>query len=1022
MTAFAGVAVAQVITGTILGNVTDDSKAPLPGVTITLKNLDKGDTRTAITDPAGNYRAPGLNLGRYEVRAELSGFQPVVRTGINVNVGSESTLNFVLKIAQITEAIVVHGDIPIVNTTESTVSYLVDEKKIQDLPLNGRDYASLILLQPNVTLSRASADSSNVGRGVKISVAGSRPNQNLFTLDGTDYNDALNNTPGSAQGNMTGVETIKEFQVLTNTMSAEYGRASGGVFNVVTKSGTNEWRGSLFGFHRDDNLDSKNFFDDEKPAFRRNQFGGSFGGPIIKDRTFFFTSYEGLREFKEITTVATVPDDDARNGVLPGVAPFKVNPLIVPYLNLYPQGNGGRILDSKGNPTGFAEFRGVNPRDSYQNFAMGRLDHSLTDRDSTFLRYVYEDSVLDEPITFPAFPNIVRNKKHVATFEERHLFSSSTLNEFRVGFNSSKPSEDINPLDPHTEIAFVAGKAFGEINVTGLSDVGTDRTNPKSFFSDIYQVTDNFSVVSGRHALKTGFNFENFRYNGNSETRTRGRLRFRSLSDFLKGTTRDFELAKPGSDFQRNYEQSLVGLYLQDDIKVGSRLVVNAGVRWEFVTTPTEKHDKVSNLRSINDSAVTVGGDLFKNHTYKDIAPRLGFAWDIMGDGKTALRGGYGIFYDPPLFFEWRNPIFRSLPYVDRARVSRPTLPIDPTKVVVSGPSDTESFQYDLDPIYVTQYNLNLQRDLGFFDTAVSIGYIGSRGHNLLGQGDVNIAIPEIRADGTQFFKQGSVRRNPKFGIVRAIMQGFRSEYNGATLSLQKRKTHNLQFQANYTYGKTMDNRSGSGGRQEYANGQARTFDPYNFDADWGRADFDVRHNFTFNSSYDLPLGKGRFLEGWQVNLVGTYASGVPFSPIIPGDPDRDATDDNAARPNVVPGCDPKKVPGGRSSNMWFNPACFAFPELGTRGNAKRNSLEGPDYRIVDVALIKTTPLLSGFQLQMRLEVFNVFNRANFDIPANNTDGEAIFDDQGNRLADAGKIFRTVTDGRSWQLALRLLF
>ncbi|HEV8659247.1 MAG TPA: TonB-dependent receptor, partial [Thermoanaerobaculia bacterium] len=555
MTAFAGVGVAQVITGTILGSVTDESKAPLPGVTLTLKNLDKGDTRTAVTGGTGDYRASGLSLGNYEVRAELAGFQPVVRTGVTVNVGSESTLNFSLRIANIAEAIVVHGDVPIVNTTESTVSYLVDEKKIQDLPLNGRDYASLILLQPNVTMSRASADSSNVGRGIKISVAGSRPNQNLFTLDGTDYNDALNNTPGSAQGNMTGVETIKEFQVLTNTMSAEYGRASGGVFNVVTKSGTNELHGSAFAFHRDDNLDSKNFFDDEKPSFRRNQFGGSFGGPVVRDRTFFFTSYEGLREFKEITTVATVPDDDARRGVLPGVTPFNVNPLIVPYLNLYPQGNGGRILDSSGQPTGFAEFRGINPRDSDQTFAMGRLDHSITDRDSAFIRYVYEDSVLDEPITFPAFPNIVRNKKHVATFEERHLFSANTLNEFRLGFNSSKPSEDINPVDPHTEIAFVSGKAFGEINVTGLSDLGTDRTNPKGFFSDVYQVTDNFSVVAGRHALKSGFNFEHFRYDGNSETRTRGRLRFRGLSDFLKGTTRDFELAKPGSDFQRDYRQ-----------------------------------------------------------------------------------------------------------------------------------------------------------------------------------------------------------------------------------------------------------------------------------------------------------------------------------------------------------------------------------------------------------------------------------------------------------------------------------
>lgn len=1013
---------AQVITGTILGNVTDESKSALVGVTLSIKNLDTGDARTAVTDQAGNYRAAGLSLGNYEVRAELSGFQSKVRTGLSITVGREAVVNFTLGVARVSEAIVVRGEAPMVNTTESALSYHVDEKKIRDLPLNGRDYASLILMQPGVTLSRASADSSNVGRGLKISVAGARPNQNLFTLDGTDYNDALNNTPGSAQGMMTGVESIKEFQVLTNTMSAEYGRASGGVFNVVTKSGTNEYHGSLFEFRRSDALDSKNFFADEKPAFRRNQFGGSFGGPFAKDRTFFFGSYEGLRELKDVITVATVPDDDARRGVLPGVTPFTVNAAVVPYLNLYPQANGQRILDSKGNPTGVAEFIGVNARNSHQNFAMARLDHAFTDQDSAFMRYLFDDSELDQPVNFPAFPNIVRNRKHVATLEERHLFSSTALNEFRLGFNGSKPEEDINPLDPHTDISFVTGKPFGEISITGLTEIGTDRTNPKLFFSDVYQATENFSFVKGNHALKTGFNFEHFRYNGNSETRTRGRLRFRTVQDFLKGITRDFELAKPGSDFQRNYRQNLVGLFVQDDVRIGQRLVVNAGLRWEFVTTPTEKNDKVSNLRNIMDPAVNVGGDLFKNQTHKDLAPRLGFVWDVKGDGKTAVRGGFGLFYDPPLFFEWRNPIFRSLPFVDRARVNRPTLPIDPSRVTVSGPSDTESFQYDLKPMYMVQYNVNVQRELGFFDTVLMLGYVGSRGHNLLGQGDANIAIPQIRPDGSEFFPANPVRRNPNFGAIRSIMQGFRSRYNGVVLSLAKRRTDRLQFQTSYTFGKTEDNRSGSGGRQEYANGQARTFDPYDFDKDWGRADYDVRHNFITNATYDLPLGKGRLREGWQINFIGTYASGVPFSPIIPGDPDRDGTDDNAARPNLVPGCNPKNVPGGRSANMWFNPQCFSFPEIGTRGNAKRNSLEGPDMRLLDMALVKTTPISSGLQAQLRLEVFNLLNRANFDLPANDPDGEAIFDDRGIRLADAGKIFRTITDGRSWQLALRLLF
>ena len=1020
---FPAVGRAQVITGTILGRVAaDESGAALPGATISIKNVDIGETRSVPTDAAGNYRAPGLSLGNYEVKAALEGFQVKVRTGISLTVGREAVVDFALGLAKVQESVVVSGEATLIETTESNVSHLVDEKKIRDLPLNGRDFAQLILLQPGVTLSRASAESSNVGRGAKISVAGSRPNQNLFTLDGTDYNDALNNTPGSAQGLMTGVETIKEFQVLTNTMSAEYGRTSGGVFNVVTKSGTNDFHGSAFEFYRNDVLDSKNFFDDEKPRFWRDQFGLSLGGPIVRNKTFFFTSYEGLREFKGITTLSTVPDDDARRGILPGKAQFPVNPNVAPYLNLYPVANGPRILDAKGNPTGVAEFRGVTPTNSNQDFALARLDDILSEEDSIFLRYLYDNSVLDEPTNFPAFPNIVRNRKHMLTLEERHSFSPAVLNEFRFGFSRSQPSEDINPVDPRTDITFVPGNAFGEVNVTGLTDIGTDRTNPKSFFQDLYQVTDNLSLWKGRHAVKLGFNVEYFRYEGNSESRTRGQLRFRGLEDFLRGRTRDFTLSRPGSDFIRNYSQYLVGLYAQDDFQAGSRLTFNLGLRWEFVTTPKERDGKVSNLRNLSDSTVTVGDPLFKNPTYKDLAPRLGFAWDATGDGRTAVRGGFGIFYEQPLFFQYRSPIFRSLPFVDRARISSPTLPINLNNLGSAGPPETESFQYDIKPTSVMQYNFNIERDVGLLDTVASVGYFGSRGRNLFGQGDINTAVPQILPDGTEFFPANSPRRNPNFGIVRAILQGFSSNYNGLHVALAKRPTDGFQFQASYTYGKCIDNRSGAGGRQEFTNGQARTFDPYNFDRDKGRCDYDIRHNAVLNASYDLPLGKGKLLEGWQVNAVATYASGVPFTPIIAGDPDRDGTDDNVARPNRVPGCNPENVSGGRGANQWFNAACYSFPALGTRGNVGRNSLEGPDFKEVDLSLVKTTSLSGGLQLQVRLEVFNLFNWANFDIPSNTQDGATVFDADGAPLADAAKLFRTVSGAREVQLGVRLLF
>jgi hypothetical protein len=306
------------------------------------------------------------------------------------------------------------------------------------------------------------------------------------------------------------------------------------------------------------------------------------------------------------------------------------------------------------------------------------------------------------------------------------------------------------------------------------------------------------------------------------------------------------------------------------------------------------------------------------------------------------------------------------------------------------------------------------------WDSAVTVAYIGSRGTNLMGSGDVNIAVPQI-VNGRQYFPAGSPRRNPAFGTIRMNLQGFRSEYNGVSVGWQKRERRGLQFQASYTFGHAMDNRSGSGGRQEFRNGQARTFDPYNIDLDWGRSDFDVRHTAVFNASYVLPFNGSRLAEGWQVSAVATFAGGVPFSPIIPGDSDRDGSTDNVNRPDVIPGA--STVPsGGRTPDRWYDPAAFAFPGAGYRGNAGRNILEGPGLVVVDFSLVKTQRLAGRTSLQVRFEVFNLLNRANFDIPFNDPDGQALFDESGARVPTAGKIFATSTDAREMQVAVRFLF
>jgi carboxypeptidase family protein/TonB-dependent receptor-like protein len=1002
----------QGTSGVISGTVLDPQGAALSGATVKIKNLETGATREALIDSSGFYRVTGLAPGLYEAQASAKGFTSETRGNLALTIAEAIMVNFTLKVGEARENVTVTVQTVSVETTGATLSGLVDEKKIRDLPLDGRDVTQLIFLQPGVVESRGSAQSSNTGRGARFSVGGARPSQNLFQLDGTTLNDALNNTPGSAQGLLIGVETIKEFRVLTNAYSAEYSRAAGGVFIAVTKSGTNDLHGSLFEFLRNDNLDSRTFFDrcsgsnpncdgGGKPEFKRNQFGGSLGGPIIKSKTFFFGSYEGLREFKGISIPARVPANNMRQAR---------DPRAQPLIDLFPLANGA-VLSG-----GAAEFIGVTPRISSGDFFSVRVDHQFSTSDSLFVRYLLDDSEQTLVRFFPQYPNLSLNRKQVATIEERKIIGSNIVNEARFSFNRTTPSELVP--DPASDVSLVVGRPLGELNVTGLDPIGTDRTNPKLFFQNNFQVADNLSINLGRNNLKMGFSFDRFQFNGRSESRTRGRLRFRSLSDLLNFRVQNLEGSTFDSDFVRGYRQSLIGFYFQDDFKVTSRLTLNLGARYDYVTSPSEVNGKIANLRDITDTAVTVGGDFFQT-TKKGIAPRVGFAYDVFGNGRTAIRGGFGVFHEIPLFNAYRSAAFGSLPFINTSALSAArvtSLPVPSSAFANPGGALlTESVTFDLQPTYVMQYNLNIQQEaLGAIFT---FAYVGSRGVNLLGQGDINTAIPSILSDGRSFFDDDT-RRNPVFDTIRSQIQGFSSNYNGLNVSANRRFGKGLQFQASYTLGKSLDDRSGNSGRQEYSNGQARTFDPYDRGLDYGRSDFDVRHNFTANFTYDLPFGKGlkgfagAAISGWQVNSIVKLASGIPFTPLVAGDPDGDGSEDNAARADLVG--DPNTGP--RTAEQWFNLDAFAEPREGFRGTAGRNIVNGPSFKTVDLSLNKRFALTERFNLQFRIETFNLFNRTNFDLPSNSDDGTTLF------TSGAGRISGIVGTAREIQLGLKLVF
>jgi len=995
----------QATSGTISGTMLDPQGNVLSGAAVKIKNLATGAMREVTSNSSGYYRVTGLLPGRYEVEASAQGFAAETRGDLTLTVAEEIVVNFNLKVGVTKENVNVEVQSVTVETTGSTLSGLVDEKKIRDLPLDGRDITQLIFLQPGVVESRGSAQTSNTGRGARFSIAGARPSQNLFQIDGTTINDALNNTPGSAQGLLLGVETIREFRVLTNTFSAEYGRAAGGVFVAVTKSGSNDLHGSVFEFLRNDELDARQFFDrctssltcdgGGKPEFRRNQFGGSIGGPIIKNKTFFFGSYEGLRELKGITSVAIVPSNSARAGA--------VDPRALPLLVLFPTPNGADFGD------GTAQFIGVTPRISNGDFFTAKVDHQLSSSDSLSLRYLVDDSDFVITRFFPRFPNQSFNRKTLATIEERKFIGSNIVNEARFGFNRSTPSEMVpvpGPNDPGGNLSLIAGRPVGEVNVTGLSAAGTDRTNPKLFFQNDYQFTDNLFINLGRNNLKMGFSYDRFQFNGRSESRTRGRLRFNNVADLLAFRVRNLEGTPLTSDFIRGFRQSLFGVFFQDDFKLTPRLTLNLGARYEFATSPDEVNGKIANLRNITDPLVTVGGTFFETPT-KNIAPRFGFAYDVFGDGKTAIRGGFGIFYEEPLFNAYRQAAFGTLPFIQTTALARaqvPSLPVSPAAFGAGTPL-TEAITFDLRPTYMMQYNLNIQREV--FGAVMSAAYVGSRGVNLFGQGDANTALVP-----------GGPRRNPNFSTIRTAFQGFSSNYNGLNLSANRRFNNGLQFQAAYTFGKSLDNRSGNSGRQEYNNGQARTFDPYNRGLDYGRSDFDVRHTFTANLTYELPFGKGldgvagAALRGWQVNSIVKIATGIPFTPLISGDPDGDGTDDNSARADLIG--DPNTGP--RTANQWYNTNAFVMPPLGRRGTAGRNIVSGPNFRNVDLSLNKSFTLTERLNLQFRAEAFNLFNRANFDLPSNSDDGSTLF------VPGAASINNIIGTAREVQLGLKLVF
>jgi hypothetical protein len=1021
---------AQSLNATLAGIVRDSSGGVLPGVTVTARNVDTNQTRETVTDGQGRYAFPDLAIGTQEITAMLQGFQ-TARRNVPLSIGQNTGVDITLALGTVSETIEVSASTIGVETRSSVVGTLVTREQIENQPLNGRDFSQLILLQPGAVQARSDNGDILTGKGSKISVHGARTTQNAYLLDGTDILDALGRSSGSAQGIVSGIESVQEFTVLTNTFSAEHGRASGGVFNIATRSGTNRLRGSLFEYHRDAALDTRNYFDTEKPPFTRNQYGGSLGGPILTDRIFFFGAYEGLRERLGQTVVEPVPSMAARRGAFlpPGA---QINPAVLPYLALLPE-------PTVDNPTGErALYQGLFKQPSNLDTYNVRVDYLLSQNDSMFVRYTQNDSdiLYLTAELFPNFPNASENNQKFLTASHSRIFSTSVVNNFRYAFNQTSPREYPSPRVTFSDIAFIPGQVVGDVWITGYRRFGTDRSQPRSFYQDLMQVADDLSIVRGAHAFKTGVNLQRFDIQSESASRTRGEFTINTFNDFLLGRSRDFVGLAPGADdTRRHHVQWLIGTYVQDDWKVRPNLTLNLGVRYEFATVPDEVDGKITNLRSPTDPAITVGAPLFQNPTLGNVSPRFGFVYvpsspdSVLGrllgaEGQSSIRGGVGLYYDPPLFSTWGNNTSRQEPYFKQIRVAGAPFPnVYPLLAAGQGFVDTTVMEFDPEATKVLHYNVNVQREL-WREVVVTAGYVGSRGYNLWREADFNIAYP-LEPGGSTFAPIATPqRRNPNFANIRRKVADAQSFYDSLQLSVIARPSAGTMGQVSYTLAKSTDDGSAVLGRLEFSNGQARTVDPYNVKMNRGPSDFDVRHALSANFTWMLPFtGRGglhsALVEGWQLTGIFTALSGIPMTPFFTFDHDRDATTDNEQWPNLAPGLTkPRKI----SRTQYFSADDFVLPAIGTRGTFGRNQIYGPGLVTFDPALSKEF-YFSGDRTksaQLRIEAFNVFNRTNFALPT--VGNLTVFQSATERNPTAGTITRTQTPGRQVQLALILSF
>jgi len=1031
----------QVVGATITGTVHDSSGASLSAATVTVKQSETGAIRTLTTDAEGRFFAPSVPIGPYIITAEHDGFAPTQQAA-TLAVGQSLQLNFVLGVASVQQAVEVTADGSTVNTTTQQTAGLVDERQVKELPLNGRSYDGLLTLNPatvNYTSERSgSVGTSNSSVGNMFAVSGRRPQDNLFLLNGIEYTGAslINVTPGGTSGQLLGVDAVREFNTSTDTYGATYGKRAGAQVSIVTTSGTNKLHGTAFEFIRNSALDARNYFDQGAiPNFQRNQFGASLGGPIKTNKLFLFGNYEGFRQNWGLSSVTLVPDARARLGYLPDSAGNEyyvgVDPSVAPLLALWPEANGPEL------GSGIAESFSHPPQHIREDFGTTRFDYNVGPKDLLFAVYTIDDSTANTPTQNPLSLIDESLREQVASIQEQHVFSPALLNTARFGY--SRASYFFTGYSPVELPGWVAGKPIGVIIISGstasngasqISQAGLNVGSNNTAARNLFTFDDHVYWSRGRHQLEGGVWLQRIQSNDLLAQYQYGQAAFSNLQSFLQGTVKTFTVVPAPTEL--GWRMLAGAAFLEDTIKITPRFELRAGFRSESTNGWNEAQGRAANYAIENGVLQTdpvVGSSALTTNRAKFLPePRVGFAWDVWGNGKTAVRGGFGLYYGLLDTLDYRldqTAPFNTAQTLSNVPVS--SLQITPGSTPPSGSKVSPSnVQPDIDTPAVLNWSLRIEQQV-LPHTSVTVGYIGSHSYHQILSEDMNEPVPTYLADGSAFYPAESKNANPALANTTSWVSQGVGLYNSLVVDVRRSFSGGLQFRGNYTYSKNLDDGS-AWNTSVSGNTPAFVMFPLNPKLDWGPAATDVRHVASFNGSYELPFGpKRRYLQhasrpvrfiayGWAASAIFNVQTGFPFTPQLGYNPTGNGDTRNPVRPNWNPDFKGDLYP--RSVNQYFNSAAFLPPAPGTYGNVSRDALTGPGLTQLDFSATRNARLTERLGFQFRAEFFNILNHTNLSTP-----NEVVYTSATSGISPtAGLVTSTSTTSRQIQFGAKLQF